>query len=77
MKTTDRLLADAAEIWEGYHKHPFVKGICEGTLDSESNHVEGNRQVIRYYKSAPGDHSRKAGPLRHDSRNVRVAEIAV
>lgn len=35
MKTTDRLLAAAAEIWEGYHKHPFVKGICDGTLDRE------------------------------------------
>ncbi len=35
MKVTDRLLADAAEIWEKYHAHPFVTGIGDGSLPQE------------------------------------------
>lgn len=35
MTTTERLLADAKEIWDSYHVHPFVKGIGDGTLDQE------------------------------------------
>lgn len=35
MKTTDRLLAAAAEIWKLYHTHPFTAGIRDGTLDRE------------------------------------------
>ena len=30
---TDRLLAVSQEIWEGYHSHPFVRGIADGSLD--------------------------------------------
>lgn len=33
--TTDRLLAAAADIWRGYHIHPFVKGIADGSLPHE------------------------------------------
>ena len=29
---TERLLRTAEEIWEGYHKHPFVRGIADGSL---------------------------------------------
>nr|WP_294492888.1 thiaminase II [uncultured Mediterraneibacter sp.] len=35
MKTTDRLLAAAKEIWDAYSEHPFVLGIQNGTLDKE------------------------------------------
>ncbi len=35
MKVTDRLLAAAKEIWDGYYEHPFVEGIREGTLAKE------------------------------------------
>lgn len=35
MTTTERLLRAAADIWEGYHSHPFIRGIADGTLDSE------------------------------------------
>lgn len=35
MKTTQRLLDATQEIWAGYHTHPFVRGIADGTLDSE------------------------------------------
>lgn len=35
MTTTERLLNAAADIWEGYHSHPFIRGIADGTLDSE------------------------------------------
>lgn len=35
MNLTDRLYASAKEIWEGYHKHPFVTGIGDGTLPIE------------------------------------------
>lgn len=35
MNTADRLLNAAAEIWEVYNEHPFVKGIQDGTLDKE------------------------------------------
>ncbi len=35
MKTTQRLLHVSKEIWAGYHKHPFVRGIASGTLDRE------------------------------------------
>ncbi|MBR2188520.1 MAG: thiaminase II [Eubacterium sp.] len=33
MKTTERLLQAAAELWEEYYRHPFVQGIQDGTLD--------------------------------------------
>ncbi|MGE4548370.1 MAG: thiaminase II [Intestinibacillus sp.] len=32
-KTTERLLAASRAIWEGYHGHPFVRGIADGSLD--------------------------------------------
>ena len=35
MNTAERLLNAAAEIWEAYNEHPFVKGIQDGTLDKE------------------------------------------
>ena len=35
MKTTQRLLDASKEIWAGYHVHPFVSGIADGTLDRE------------------------------------------
>ena len=34
-KTTDKLFAATKEIWEGYYRHPFVRGILEGTLPEE------------------------------------------
>lgn len=33
MKLTEELLGGAAEIWEDYHRHPFVKGIADGSLE--------------------------------------------
>jgi thiaminase (transcriptional activator TenA) len=33
---TDRLLQTGAEYWEKYLYHPFVKGIGDGTLDTEA-----------------------------------------
>jgi len=35
MKTTQLLFESAKDIWEGYHRHPFVRGIADGTLDIE------------------------------------------
>lgn len=35
MKTTERLLAAAQDIWAAYNEHPFVLGIQDGTLDQE------------------------------------------
>ena len=35
MKTTERLLCAAKDIWNAYNDHPFVKGIETGTLDKE------------------------------------------
>ncbi len=35
MKTTERLLAAAKDIWDAYNTHPFVLGIQEGTLPRE------------------------------------------
>ena len=32
MKTTERLLAAAKDIWAAYNEHPFVLGIQDGTL---------------------------------------------
>ena len=32
MTTTERLLACTRDIWEGYHVHPFVRGIADGSL---------------------------------------------
>ena len=29
---TERRLRAAEEIWEGYHSHPFVRGIADGSL---------------------------------------------
>ncbi len=40
MKTTERLLSAAKEIWDAYNKHPFVLGIQDGMLD---------REKFRYY----------------------------
>ncbi|WRS28496.1 thiaminase II [Oscillospiraceae bacterium MB08-C2-2] len=36
MQATRRLLDASKEIWEGYHTHPFVQGIANGTLDRET-----------------------------------------
>lgn len=35
MKTTERLLAAARDIWAAYNEHPFVTGIQDGTLDRD------------------------------------------
>lgn len=35
MKTTERLLLAAKDIWQQYNNHPFVTGIQDGTLDKE------------------------------------------
>lgn len=35
MKLTERLFRAVAPIWEGYHSHPFVKGLGDGTLSME------------------------------------------
>ena len=35
MKTTQRLMDASKNIWAGYHVHPFVRGIADGTLDRE------------------------------------------
>lgn len=35
MSTVKRLLSAASDIWESYNRHPFVKGIEDGTLDRE------------------------------------------
>lgn len=35
MTVTERLLEASKEIWDGYHIHPFVKGIADGSLDKE------------------------------------------
>ncbi|WP_087065019.1 thiaminase II [Intestinibacillus massiliensis] len=34
-QTTERLLDAARGVWEGYHAHPFVRGIADGSLDVE------------------------------------------
>lgn len=39
-KTTQRLLDASKEIWAGYHAHPFVRGIADGTL---------NKKKFQYY----------------------------
>lgn len=35
MKTTERLLSAAKDIWEAYSEHPFVLGLQDGTLDRD------------------------------------------
>lgn len=35
MAISDELRAQAAEVWEAQHAHPFVRGIGDGTLDVE------------------------------------------
>lgn len=35
MSTVERLLKATEDIWAGYHTHPFVEGIKNGTLDEE------------------------------------------
>lgn len=35
MKLTDLLYENVRDIWEGYLKHPFVRGIGDGSLDIE------------------------------------------
>lgn len=32
---TERLLAAAKDIWEGYLRHPFVLGLADGSLDAQ------------------------------------------
>ena len=40
MKTTERILTAAKDIWASYNEHPFLRGIQDGTLD---------REKFRYY----------------------------
>lgn len=35
MNVTERLLFSVRDIWDGYSRHPFVRGIAEGTLAPE------------------------------------------
>lgn len=35
MKTTERILKAAKDIWASYNEHPFLLGIQDGTLDQE------------------------------------------
>ena len=35
MTTTERLLHCTRDIWEGYHTHPFVRGIADGSLEED------------------------------------------
>ena len=35
MTVTEKLLDSVQEIWAGYHTHPFVMGIGDGSLDQE------------------------------------------
>ena len=35
MAFSDELRTASADVWEGQHAHPFVRGIAEGTLDIE------------------------------------------
>ena len=35
MTVTERLLNCTRDIWEGYHAHPFVRGIADGSLDED------------------------------------------
>jgi len=35
MRFTERLYEQVKDIWKGYHSHPFVKGIGDGSLDIE------------------------------------------
>ena len=35
MSVTERLLDCTRDIWEGYHAHPFVRGIADGSLDED------------------------------------------
>lgn len=35
MNITDKLLAEASDVWQAYNEHPFVLGIQNGTLDKD------------------------------------------
>ena len=45
MSTVERLLKATEDIWAGYHQHPFVQGIKDGTLDQE----KFRRYIIQDY----------------------------
>jgi len=36
MKLSEKLYEDVADIWKGYHIHPFIQGLGNGTLDEDS-----------------------------------------
>ena len=53
MTFTDRLHKSAEVIWAGYHAHPFVKGIGDGSLDVERFRyfmVQDYRYLFEYAK---------------------------
>ena len=53
MTTTERLLRAAEPIWAGYHTHPFVRGIRDGTLDREKFRfymIQDYRYLVEYSK---------------------------
>ncbi len=35
MTISERLIAESGDIWAGYHTHPFVTGMADGTLPKE------------------------------------------
>jgi len=35
MRFSEQLREHAADVWEAQHKHPFVRGIADGTLDAQ------------------------------------------
>ncbi len=53
MKVSQRLFDCVKDIWDGYNKHPFVKGISDGTLDIDKFRfymVQDHLYLMQYAK---------------------------
>ncbi len=53
MKVSQRLYQKALPIWESYYRHPFVKGISDGTLPVEKFQfymIQDHKYLMQYAK---------------------------
>lgn len=79
----DRLRADCASLWEGLHRHPFIRELAAGTLppDTFRFYVEQNLQYLPEYARTIATGAAKAADLptmrlfADDLRNVLESEI--
>ena len=75
-KFSELLRESAADIWEAQHRHPFVQGIGDGSLDLErfKHWIRQDYLYLIDYSQAHGAGRRPIARPRHDDPLRHVVE---